>query len=293
MALGLTEFKKMSQSKLIAAVFQTFLDESPIMNYMQFDQIPGGSVTFNRQKTLPETGFRAIGVAYTSAAGELEQVTEELKIVGGKITIDRALPILQGPGRFVAEQQMQLISQARTVNAAFYKGDGTGGSFTGLQSRATNTINNGTAALSLANLDKAVINCKGSNKVIFMNKQMYLRLNTAAKSTTLGSQITITPDQFGVPITRYAGVPVVMAGEDYTGSEVLGFTEASSTTSIYVVSFDPNGMVGVENGGVREFTPKSEDVASEFDIEWYVNYIIGNPAAVQRLYGITDAAVVA
>ena len=293
MALSLAEFKKMSQSKLIAAVFQTFLDEAPILRYLQFDSIPGGAVTFNRQKTLPETGFREIGSPYVTAAGELEQVTEELKIVGGKVTLDRALPILQGPGRFIAEQQMQLISQARTVNAAFFKGDGTGGSFTGLQLRATNLTDNGDAALSLANLDAAILNCKGSNKVIFMNKQMYLRLNAAAKDADLGSQVTITPDQYGMPITRYAGIPVVTAGEDYNGDEVLDFTETGTTTSIYIVSFDANGMIGVENGGVREFSPVKEDLASEFDIEWYVNYIIGNPAAVQRVMGITNAAIVA
>lgn len=293
MAVTLAEYKKMSQNVLILAVAQIYLDNSPIMNYLKFTNINGGTIEFLREKTLPDTGFRTVGVAYTTSEGELETVTESLKIAGGKITVDRALVKLYGTDRLVEEQMMQLKSLARTANLAFFKGDGTGGSFTGLQVRATNVIPQGTAALSLSNLRKAVVRCKGTDKKIFMNEEMYLKLADAGNSTTLGGLINISKQEFGEPVTYFAGVEVIRAGQDNSGDEVLGFTEASSTTSIYVVSFDEEGMKGVQNGDITDYTPVTESHANEYDIEWLMSYIIRNPAAVQRISEITNAAIVA
>lgn len=292
MALTLAEYKKQSQDPLLSGVVQTYINNAPFLNWISYTNFSGGAVTLNRQKTLPNAGFRAIGVPYTATAGEIEPVTESLTIAGGKIVVDRALLKMYGTDRLATEQEMQVAALARTLSLTFFKGDGTGDSFTGLQVRATNVINNGDAALSLSNLLRAVVQCKGTNKVIFVGLEMYLKLSNAKNDSTLGSQINIVPDEFGMPITYFAGVPVVQAGEDVAGDEILDFSEANSTTSIYVVAFDSNGVNGMQNGGLETYRPKTESVASEYDIEWLQNFIIGNPASLQRISGITNAEVV-
>lgn len=293
MAYTLDEYKKMSQNYLLASVVEIYLENSPIMNFMTFDSIPGGTIEFNRESVLPDTGFRAFNQPFTTSEGELEKVTESLVIAGGKITADRAMLKMWGRDRLLTDQYMQLKSLARLANFTFFKGDGTGNSFTGLQARATEIIAQGTAALSLSNLRKAIIRCKGSNKKVFLNEAMFLRISDAANSSSLGAQITESKDKFGEPAYYFAGVELVRAGETATGDEVLDFTEAGATTSIYVVSFDEDGMRGIENGGIENYEPVKESHANEYDIEWLMNYIIKNPKHVQRISEITDAPVVA
>lgn len=293
MAYTLDEYKKLSQNYLLAAVVQTYIDNAPIMRYMTFDTIPGGTIEFNRESVLPDTGFRVFNSPFTTSEGQLEKVTESLVIAGGKITADRAMVKMWGADRLLTDQAMQLKSLARTASFNFFKGDGTGGSFTGLQVRATEIIDQGGAALSLKNLRRAIRRCRGSNKKIFVSGDMLDLLSDAKNDATLGSQISIRPDEFGNEITRFGGVEIVWAGEDKDGSEILDFTEALTTTSIYVVAFDEDGMRGIENGGIENYEPVKESHANEYDIEWLMNYIVKNPKSVVRVNNITNAAVVA
>lgn len=296
MAFTLAEYKKASQDPLIAGVYQAFINNSPFLSRMPVENITGGAIVDNTETTLPTTGFREIGNEYTASEGVITQRTTSLSIAGGKIKADRALLAMYGPSRLAMSLNMQSKSAARTVNLALFKGDGTAGSITGLQSligTGSQSINNATAALSLSRLDEAIAYCEGDNKAIFMNRPMALRMTAAARNSTINGNIQVAQNEMGMPQYFYGGIPIVTAGLDASGAEVLPFTETTSTTSIYVVSCSLEGAHIVQNGGIRNFTPKTQSVANEYDIDWYMNYIVGEAKHAWRIYGITNAAVVA
>jgi len=295
--MGITqvEYKKQTQDPLRAGVVQIYLDVFPALQWLSFSTIKGGSLTFNQEGTLPSAGFREVGNKFTASSGILTPVTENLTISGGKIEIDRALREMYGDDRLNTDMRMKTKALAIALNIAWYKGDGTGGSYTGLQSRiaASETINNGVAGLSLSKLREAIVRCRGSVKKVFLSTEMKLIIDAAKNDVTLGSQIQMLPGSFGEPATFFAGAELVLAGEDASQAEILDFSEASSTTSIYVVGFGPDGVEGIQSGPMRTYFPKKEAVDTEIDIEWIMSYIINAPRSAYRVDGITNAAATA
>lgn len=295
MAFSLTEYKKQSTDPLIAGVYEAFLNNSPLMSKMLFTNINGGSVSWNTESVLPTTSFRAVNSDYSTSAGTVNKQTEDLTIVGGKITADRALLRMYGQDRLNTDIAMQLKSLARLVNYTMFKGSGGSDDFTGLQTRIQSgqTIDNGTAALSLASFDEAIANLEGENKYCFVGTGLWLRLTAALRNNTLAGNLFRTNDDLGKPMMVYGDVPILQAGKDASDSEILDFSETSATGSAYFVSLDDNGIQGVQNGEIQRHTPVTDSFASEFDIEWIMNYIIGNPNSAYRVSNILDAAVTA
>jgi len=285
-----------TQDEFRAAVIQTYKDNSPFIDALTYQSITGGTVTFNREKTLPTgVGFRIVDGEYTSSQGEVEAVTETLKIAGGRTTVDRAILKMYGPARLATDLQMQVSSLARTLNASIFKGDGLSGAFTGLQTRITGdqVIPNGTNPLSLAKMRDAYLACKGNKKAFFMGEGMYSRLWAAYDAGVL-QNIVFGTDDFGKPVATFAGVPIVLAGEDAARDQVLDFSETTSTTSIYCVSLDEvDGVVGIQNSALETIPMTEVSVVKAWDIEWLNNFMIQTAASAIRISGITDAAVVA
>ena len=290
------EYSKTTQDEFRAAVIQTYKDNSPFIDALTYQSITGGTVTFNRELTLPTgVGFREVDGEYTSSQGEVEPVTEALKIAGGRTTVDRAILKMYGPARLATDLQMQVSGLARKLNAAIFKGDGLLGAFTGLQTRiqAGETIVNGDAALSLAKMRQAYLDCKGNKKAFFMGEGMYSRLWAAYDAGTL-QNIVFGTDDFGKPVATFAGVPLILAGEDADRSQVLDFSETNSTTSIYCVSLDEvDGVVGIQNSELETLPMTEVSVVKAWDIEWLNNFMIQTAASAIRISGITDAAVTA
>jgi len=296
MAMTLAEYKKTTREPLRAGVIQTFMDNAPVLNYLSFTNIVGSVYSYNAEGTLPDTDFRAINTPFATSSGVVNTSTEEIKIGGGKITIDRALRDMYGDDRLKTDMEMKVKSMARTVSLAFFKGD-TGSNaleFDGLQTRISGDqqLVQGDTALSLGKLREAVVKTKGSNKVIFVGQEMYLRLSDALNDPALSNQLSQATDQFGAPIFYFAGIPVVMAGEATDGSQILDFTEANTTTSIYVCAFESNGVTGIQAKPLQAFEPVKESVGTEFDIEWILSYYIANPDSAYQISGITNVPVV-
>jgi len=290
------EYSLTTQDEFRAAVIQTYKDNSPFIDALTYQSITGGTVTFNREKTLPSgVGFRIIDGEYTSSQGEVEAVTEALKIAGGKTSVDRAILEMYGPARLATDIQMQVSSLARKLNAAIFKGDGLSGSFTGLQTRITGDqiIVNGDSALSLAKMRDAYLTCKGNKKAFFMGQGMYSRLWAAYDAGVLQNIVFGTND-FGLPVATFAGVPIILAGEDAARDQVLDFSETTSTTSIYCVSLDEvDGVVGIQSSPLKTIPTMNGTVVNSWDIEWINSFMIQTAASAIRISGISDAPVVA
>ena len=296
MPMTLAEYKKQSQDEFRSQVIETFLNHSPFLSRAIIQTIIGGSVTFNREKTLPTgVGWREVNGEFTVSSGEIEQVTESLNIAGGRTKLDRILKQRYGSDRLATELAMQVKATVRLINADIYKGDGLDGAITGLQTRITgdNVIANGTAGLSAASLRAALLRCRGTNKTFFCSESVYSHIWAAYNDGTI-QNVTFGAGEFGLTVLSFAGVPIVIAGEDGLGDDVLPYDEGTGTdeTSIYLVSFDDTDGTVVIQSDEMNTTPLAEiSVLEAYDVEWDMNFMSQTERSAVRISGITDAAM--
>lgn len=308
MALNLIEAAKVALGRdeiLKATVMELYAKGSEVVAYLPFENISGNALTFNREKTLPTIAFRGVNESYTEGTGSLDPVTESLKIAGGDLDVDKFLVDTGGPDQRGTQEALKIKALSLAMAKEVIKGDATTDpkSFDGLQVRLTGDqkIANATAvaALSLAKLDEAIDAVEDATNLI-MSKALRRRLTTAARTTTVGGYITYDVDAFGRRVTKYNDLPILIADRDNTNTLILPFTESSdggtaTTASLYVVSYDDNGVVGLQNGemDVRDLGELETKPVYRTRVEWYVTLSIMRPRAAARLYNFTDAAVTA
>ena len=307
MALTLVEAAKLAPDLLSQTVIEMFARESDILRVMPFENIPGGAVKYDREGALPGIGFRGVNEAYTESTGVMNPMVDSVVIAGGDLDVDRFITETRGQNQRAVQTSMKIKALADTWTGKIIKGDSTTEprEFDGLQTRLTGNqvISAGTtangAALSLAKLDEAIDAVDAPTHLI-MSKAMRRKLTAASRSTTVGGFITYNPDAFGRKVATYQDLPILVAYNNNGGTEVLPFTEAAASgtataTSIYVVSFGPVRLVGIQNGGmsVRDLGELQTAPIYRTRVEWYAGIALYHGRAASRLKFIGDLAVVA
>ncbi len=310
MALTLIEAAKIALGRdeaLKATIMELYAKNSDIMMALPFENISGNALTFNREKTLPTIGFRAVNEAYTEGTGEVDNVTESLAIAGGDLDVDKFLVDTGGVDQRGIQESLKIKALALSMTREMIKGDVTvtPKGIDGLQVRCTgnNVINNSTAAsggaLSLIKLDE-LIDAVEDPTALIMNKTMRRRLTQAARATSVGGYITYTLDAFGRRVAQYNDLAILIVDKDNTNTDIMPFDEAAASgssvcTSIYCASFSDNGVIGLQNAemSVRDLGELETKPAYRTRIEWYISLAVLRPRALCRLRYIQDAAVVA
>jgi hypothetical protein len=307
MALTLVEAAKINSGDVLrSTIIEEFARQSDILRVLPFEDISGNALKYNREEALPGIGFRGVNEAYTESVGVLNPIMEPLVIAGGDLDVDRFIVQTMGPQTRASHTLLKVKALALAVTGKFIKGDSTSDprEFDGLQVRLVGDqlVSNGSstgAALSLGNLD-AAIDAVDNPTALVMNKTMRRRLTAASRTTSVGGFITFEQDNFGRQQTRYGELPILIADEDQTGAQILPFTEAAegggtASTSIYVVSFADSGVTGIQNGtmDVRDLGELDEKPVFRTRVQWYPGIAIFQSKSASRLYGITNAAVVA
>jgi hypothetical protein len=299
MALTLLEASKLSTGDVYrAGVLMKFAETSDILRVLPFTGIAGNSLKYNVEETLPGIGFRGINESFTESTGIINPQTENLAIAGGDLDVDKFIVDTMGADQRAVQEAMKIKALALAWTKTFIKGDNTSEprEFDGLQVRLTGDalISNGTTALSLAKLDEAIDAVDGATHIL-MNKTMRRLLTVAARTAAVGGNITYSLNEFGQRVAEYNGIPILIVDKDNNNTDILGFTEASTTTSIYVVSFGEGAVEGLENGGmsVRDLGELEGKAAFRTRIEWYSCFGVFAPKTAARLSGITNAAVTA
>jgi len=299
MALTLLEASKLSTGDVYrAGVLMKFAETSDILRVLPFTGIAGNSLKYNVEETLPGIGFRGINESFTESTGIINPQTENLAIAGGDLDVDKFIVDTMGADQRAVQEAMKIKALALAWTKTFIKGDNTSEprEFDGLQVRLTGDalISNGTTALSLAKLDEAIDAVDGATHIL-MNKTMRRLLTVAARTAAVGGNITYSLNEFGQRVTEYNGIPILIVDKDNNNTDILGFTEASTTTSIYLVSFGEGAVEGLENGGmsVRDLGELEGKAAFRTRIEWYSCFGVFAPKTAARLSGITNAAVTA
>lgn len=306
-ALTLLEASKLYSGEVQRqAVIEMFAASSDILEVLPFVTINGNAYKYNREAALPGIAFRAVNEAYTASAGVINPVTESLVIAGGDLDVDRFIVETEGTGVRTTHEGLKIKSLSASITNNFLKGDSSTEvrQFDGLQKRLTGTqlISSGTTQagdpLSLAKLDE-LIDAVDSPTHLIMNRTLVRLLTVAARTTTVGGNITYELNQFGRRIVSYNGLRILTGYQANLNTAILPFTEAAATaggtsaTSIYCVNFADGGVVGLQSSDidVRDLGELDSAPVYRTRVEWYIAIAVLNSRAAARLYGISNATV--
>jgi len=193
-----------------SAIVETYPLNSDILRVLPFRDIPGNAFAYNQEQTLPGIGFRGVNAGYTASTGIINPQVEPLVIAGGDISVDPFIIKTGGEGIRETHKLMKTKALSLSWTKTFIKGDSTTtpAEFDGLQIRLTGDqlISSGSTsggdALSLALLD-ALIDAVDNPTHLAMNKTMRRLLSVAARTTTVGGNISWDKDEFGKRIAFY------------------------------------------------------------------------------------------
>lgn len=301
MALTLLEAAKLNTGDIYkAGVLMKYAESSDVLRVLMFESIAGNSLKYNVEETLPGIGFRGVNESYTESTGIINPKVESLTIAGGDLDVDKFIVDTMGASQRVVQESMKIKALALAWTKTFVKGDSETDprEFDGLQKRlagdAVIANHASGAGLSLAKLDEA-IDAVDNPTHILMSKSVRRRLTVAARTSSVGGNITYTVDEFGRQVAKYNDLPIIIADKDNTNTDILGYTETGSTTSVYVLSIGEGYVSGLENGGmsVRDLGELETKPALRTRIEWYSGFGVFAPRSAARLKNITDAAATA
>lgn len=274
MAMTLADMKAGMSDKVAQQVVDIFLRESEILQMLQFDNCVspqgGSTLTYSyMQKKLPSTAaFRAIGSEYTASEATMEKKSADLKIFGGKFSMDRVLKQAEGRYNNMAFQMQEKILAAISLfHYTMINGNSTTSTneFDGLDKMLTGTTTEfgGSAVIDISSMTNLKANAdqlyealqilikNTQADALLMNSSMIAKIQTMAR--ILGYK-TDSEEAFGKKVVAMDGVRLMDLGNHYTvsGSAVTansvvkaGITRTVGTsqtglTDIYAVKFDVN-----------------------------------------------------
>ena len=289
-------------------IIELFAKSNDILNAMIFENIQGSGVDYDQEATLPGVAFRGINEEYTASAGVINPMHDPLKIAGGTLDVDRALIKMFGEGVRGKHEAMKVKALSLKTAKSVIKGDSQSDprEFDGLQRRLANdqkiavTTNDtdSVGALTLAKLAEAIDQTEEPTHLI-MNKKLRRLLTQAQRTSSIGGQVEYDQDDWGRQVVKYAGLPILDAGKDNTDSDIIPLTETagdagSDATSLYVVSFMPGKLEGIQNGvmEVEDLGKTDSGTIWRTLVEWLVGMALYHPRAATRLWNISTATAV-
>lgn len=305
MALTLLEASKLNTGEVIRnAVIKMFAENSQILAALPFEDIPGGSLSYNVEGKLPGVAFRGFNESYGQSTGIINPATEVLRIAGGDLDVDKAMIKTRGEGIRSSQEAMKVKSMSLSIAAKIINGDSLVNprEFDGLRVRITGsqlvpanlvtpTVN---SPLSLEALDAAIDKVDGATHLI-MSKGMRRKLTLAAR-LQVGGDIIYSIDEFGRRVAHYNDLPILIADYDNEGQEIMPFNEAGPSggndcSSIYVLNLGDGYVTGIQNGviDVTDLGEVPDAPVLRTRVEWLVSLCVMHGRAAARVWGIKNA----
>lgn len=296
MAMTLSDMKVGMTDKVAQQVVDIFLRESEVLQLLPFDNCisPNGGSTLTYaylQKKLPSTAsFRALGSEYTATEATLERKTADLKIFGGKFSMDRVLKQAEGRYNNMAFQMQEKIQAAVSLfHYTLLNGNSTTNTneFDGLDKMLAGTSSEfgASASIDLSTITNLKTNAdqfyealqvlirETEAQALLMNSSMIAKIQTVAR--VLGYK-TESEEAFGRKVTSIDGVRLIDLRNHYTVASSAATatpvvksgvtrkigtasTDTTGLTDIYAVKFDVNdGFHGVTltgTSGISQYLP--------------------------------------
>jgi len=307
MALTLNEAAKLSNDMLLQGVVETIVKDSPVLQYLPFIEIVGNGLTYNQEKTLPNIDFYDVGDTWAESTPTFEQITANLKIMGGDADVDNFLKATRSNIQDLETAVIELKAKALRdkLEETFIYGDATTNSkqFDGLRmlidvtTASDQVIAMGAtgATLTLNKLDELIDAVKGGKPdMLLMSRRSRRKINTLVRASGSGMMVT-ERDDFGNFIQLWDGVPIgvndwVLDTHVLTDS-VETATTGGTCSTIYAVQFGEGALCGVSSPGYLQVEPvgslENKD-ASRTRIKWYVALALFSSIKAAALIGIQD-----
>jgi hypothetical protein len=317
MSLTLEESAKLSEDTLTKGVLETFVQTSPILDRLPFMDIEGNAYAYNEEATLPGVAFRGVNEGYTESTGTVNQKSESLKILGGDADVDRFIQKTRSNLNDQRAEQTALKTKALSYKFqdSFFNGDVDVDpkGFDGLRKRligkqVIDAATNGLPIVGSSNTDihafldmldellAAVPGINGTNGAIYANSAVIRKIGSALRHVSLDA--VLEQDIAGKRSIQWNGIPILEAGQNPDGSQILPTTEtegtATNTTSIYAVKFGQSegdqAVTGLTNGGVstEDLGELQEKPVYRTRIEFYVGLGVFGGKAAARLKGVIN-----
>lgn len=284
-----------------AGLISAFSQGSPLLSAMPTVEVNGNAHAWDEEAILPTAAFRAVNESYTASEGKITKRVEPCKVVGGLVTFDRVTIRTMGAAVRSAHEALKAKAIGQKVNYALIHGDTSTDpkSIDGLSLRfpiaGSRAVANGVTALSMKKLDEAMDETENGGTHILATRAMVRNITSYLRSS--GTAIQMMADAFGRKVMAYNDRPIIVAdpvGIDSSYS-ILPFSEASSTTSVFVLNLSVAGLHVIQNGGLAIEDVGRSDAGTLYStlIEWIIGMADKGPRAVTRLTGITNATATA
>lgn len=323
MAMTLNDMKVGMNDKVAEQVVDIFVRESEILQALPFDNCvspsngSGSTLTYSYLQTLLPSmaAFRGLNTEYAANEATLTKKSADLKIFGGKFSMDRVLKQAEGKYNNMAFQMEQKIKAAIGLfHYTLINGDASTNEleFDGLDKmlvgttsefNAGGTIDISTMALLKENADQLYEYLQNLIKAtdadaLLLNTAMISKIQTMAR--ILGYK-TESEEAFGKKITTMDGVRFMDLKNTYSQGEGAPVAtpcvpvSADGKTDIYAVKFDVNeGFHGVTltgNAGIRQYTPdfNAPGAVKDGEVEMVAATVLKNTAHAGVLRGVKIA----
>ena len=306
MAMTLEEAAKLSNDMLLQGVVETIVKDSPVLQGLPFIEIVGNGLTYNQEKTLPSIDFYDVGDTWAESTPTFEQITANLKIMGGDADVDNFLKSTRSNIQDLEAAVIELKAKALKdkFEEIFIYGDATTSpkQFDGLrklidtESAGDQVIAMGAtgATLTLAKLDELIDALKGGKPdMLLMSRRSRRKINTLVRAA--GGMTETDRDKWGNFVQLWDGVPIgtndwILDTHTVSSSLETGTTGGTCST-IYAVQFGEGALCGLTSPGhlqAEPVGPLEDKDASRTRVKWYVSLALFSSIKAAALVGVKD-----
>ena len=306
MALTLAEASKLSNDVLLQGVVETIVKDSPILRHLPFIEIVGNGLTYNQEKTLPSIDFYDVGDSWDESTPTFEQITANLKIMGGDADVDNFLKATRSNVQDLETAVIELKAKAlqdkfedtfiygdSSVNAKQFDGPRT---LVDTATASDQVIAMGAtgATLTLSKLDELVDAVKGGKPdMLLMSRRTRRKINALGRA--VGGMMDTDRDTWGNFIQLWDGIPIGVNDWILDTHVLVDGLETATTggtcSTIYAIQFGEGGLCGLTSPGFLQAEPigslENKD-ASRTRVKWYVSLALFSAIKAAALIGVQD-----
>ena len=313
-AVPLIEAAKHGDDQLKTGVIETIMDESPMIEELNWMPFAGTALQHTEEGTLPNVQFRNVNEGYTPSYGTDNKHFWGVAILGGEVKVDNFEVDVVANRSSIEAKQWAKMGKANSMRFSYEAFNGTGSAaskgFKGIKALIDEGFGkkllnaSGGGALTLAKMDEAIDLMRGPRPdVAWVNRFHRRKVTTLARETHSGiSLIDVGTSTFGRKVMMYDGIPfhVLEDGIDSSGNvtELLPFTEdpgdgGTDTSSIYFARIGEDDVTGLLGKGgsfeARQFGELQSGPQRLGRFEWYPGLAIFNQYSIVRLYGVLES----
>jgi len=306
MALTLAEASKLSNDILLQGVVETIIKDSPILQQMPFVEIVGNGLTYNQEKTLPSIDFYDVGDTWAESTPTFEQITANLKIMGGDADIDNFLKAtrsnLQDLEAAVVELKAKALRDKFEETSIYGDSSVSAKQFDGLRVLIDTTTASDQvivagatgATLTLSMLDQLIDAVKGGKPdILLTSRRTRRKINALIRAA--GSMMESDRDKWGNFVQFWDGIPIGVNDWILDTHTLSGSVETATTggicSTVYAVQFGEGALCGLTAPGHLTVEPigslETKD-ATRTRIKWYVSLALFSSIKTAALIGVQD-----